>query len=213
VDDGPAAYLATSEGANDGWEATLDGRRLQPITLDGFRQGFVVPSGAGGTITMRFAPDAPYRTSLLLGLLPLVALAITAQRRRAPIGPPRPGSVAPLRSTVALPLALVVGGLLAGIGGVVLAALACAATHAAARRAHGALAAGALVLLGGVVVAVQPGRYPGTDEGTFGAPAQLLTAAGLAALVWATAAADPARRRPGPDPDAVPSDDVDDDDP
>jgi arabinofuranan 3-O-arabinosyltransferase len=82
---GEQAVLSVPENANSGWVATMDGRTLPRVRVDGWQQGWLVPAGSGGTVTLEFAPDAQYRQGLLLGGLAVVALVgsllIPARRR------------------------------------------------------------------------------------------------------------------------------------
>ena len=71
---GPASYLEVHENYNAGWAATLNGHALRAVYLDGWQQGFVVPTGAGGTITLSFRPAASYHLALVVSLLALVVL-------------------------------------------------------------------------------------------------------------------------------------------
>ena len=48
--------------------------RLRAVYLDGWQQGFVVPAGAGGTITLSFRPAASYHLALVVSLLALAVL-------------------------------------------------------------------------------------------------------------------------------------------
>ena len=57
---GAQSYLEVHQAANPGWTATLNGRRLTPVTLDGWQQAFVVPAGAGGRVVMTFTPTTGY---------------------------------------------------------------------------------------------------------------------------------------------------------
>lgn len=52
VGSGAASYLTTYENFNDGWKATLNGKKLDPVRLDGWQQGWRVPAGAGGTVEL-----------------------------------------------------------------------------------------------------------------------------------------------------------------
>jgi arabinofuranan 3-O-arabinosyltransferase len=87
------AVLAIKENRNDGWEAKLDGVVLDPITLDGWQQGWVLPQGAKGTVELTFKPDQQYRGALGVGFAGLAFVAVLAvlpaRRRERPL---RPGS-------------------------------------------------------------------------------------------------------------------------
>ena len=89
---GAASYLEVHENYNPGWAATLNGQQLTPVRLDGWQQGFVVPAGAGGTITLTFRPAATYHLALIASLLAvalLLAIAAWSFTRRAATGPRR----------------------------------------------------------------------------------------------------------------------------
>jgi arabinofuranan 3-O-arabinosyltransferase len=79
--------LVVPESINTGWVAhTSAGTRLTPVAVNGWQQGWVVPAGASGTVTLTFAPNSLYRAGLAggLALLPLLALmAWWPQRRRS----------------------------------------------------------------------------------------------------------------------------------
>ena len=76
---GAASYLEVHENYNPGWAATLNGQQLTPVRLDGWQQAFVVPAGAGGTVTLSFRPAATYHLVLVASLLAVaLLLAITA---------------------------------------------------------------------------------------------------------------------------------------
>ncbi|MFH9673181.1 glycosyltransferase [Streptomyces sp. NPDC017405] len=75
--------LRLADSAAGGWTATLDGKPLTPTTVDGWAQGFRLPS-AGGRLDVTY--DAPFtRTAWLWaqGLLAvvLVVLALPGRRR------------------------------------------------------------------------------------------------------------------------------------
>jgi arabinofuranan 3-O-arabinosyltransferase len=87
---GPESYLEIHQNANPGWVATLNGRRLAPATLDGWQQGYVLPAGRGGVVTLTYAPDGFYHLLLAaaaLGVLLLLAAALPRRWWRRP-GPP-----------------------------------------------------------------------------------------------------------------------------
>jgi arabinofuranan 3-O-arabinosyltransferase len=75
---GQEAYVEVHQNANPGWEAALNGHRLASATLDGWQQGFIVPAGAGGVITLTFAPATWYHIGLALAVLALIGLACVA---------------------------------------------------------------------------------------------------------------------------------------
>jgi arabinofuranan 3-O-arabinosyltransferase len=83
---GPASYLELHQNANPGWSATLGGRQLTPATLDGWQQGFIVPAGTGGVVTLTFRPAKFYHVWIILsaaGALGLLLAAIAGLRRRS----------------------------------------------------------------------------------------------------------------------------------
>ncbi|MFM9134813.1 MAG: alpha-(1-_3)-arabinofuranosyltransferase family protein [bacterium] len=70
--------LETSENANTGWQASIDGEPLVPARVDGWRQGWVLPAGAGGTVTLTFAPQRAYAAGLAGGAAGVLALLVLA---------------------------------------------------------------------------------------------------------------------------------------
>ncbi|MFC4019332.1 alpha-(1-_3)-arabinofuranosyltransferase family protein [Micromonospora sp. GCM10011542] len=78
--------LAVRENTNIGWQATVGGRTLKPVVVDGWQQGWILPAGASGEVVLRFAPDTTYRAGLLLGgvlLVAVILLAVLPERRPA----------------------------------------------------------------------------------------------------------------------------------
>ena len=84
------AVLTVPESHNVGWEATLDGQRLEPVRVDGWKQGWLVPEGAAGTVTMTYAPQRTFSVGLGAGAVLAGALALAGgllwRRRVAPQG-------------------------------------------------------------------------------------------------------------------------------
>ncbi|MGL6234979.1 MAG: alpha-(1-_3)-arabinofuranosyltransferase domain-containing protein [Segniliparus sp.] len=91
--------LVVPESVNPGWRAAANGhdgagaeivgKALQPVTVNGWQQGWIVPAGFEGAVQLRFPLNTWYRAGLvagLAGLVPLAALAIApaAPRRRDP---------------------------------------------------------------------------------------------------------------------------------
>ncbi|MGW1484183.1 alpha-(1-_3)-arabinofuranosyltransferase [Micromonospora parva] len=70
--------LAVRENTNTGWEATIGGRTLKPLVVDGWQQGWILPAGTSGEVVLRFAPDTTYRAGLLLGGILLAAVVLLA---------------------------------------------------------------------------------------------------------------------------------------
>jgi arabinofuranan 3-O-arabinosyltransferase len=83
---GPATYLEVHQNFSPSWTATLDGKTLTPIRLDGWQQGYLVPAGRGGTVHMTFGPERTYLLGLAVGalgviLLLLIAFGVIGKRR------------------------------------------------------------------------------------------------------------------------------------
>jgi arabinofuranan 3-O-arabinosyltransferase len=215
---GAASYLEVHENYNPGWAAELDGRPLTPVRLDGWQQGFVVPAGAGGTITMTFRPAGTYHLALIISMLAaalLLAVAAWSFTRRARRGAAPPGSgttdgVGGKRGIIGIGVARVWLGLL-GVAALIFVAggpvalavtlVACVACLAwpprpargtAGREPAGRLARLALaaMVVSGLLSAVRP--FGQGLFGPFGWPAQLCALVALAAAL--TPAVIPVRR-------------------
>jgi len=145
--------LVIPESINPGWVArTSTGTRLTPVAVNGWQQGWVVPAGNPGTITLTFASNSLYRAGLAVGLalLPLLALLAlwrTRQRRTddAPPQPWAPGAGAAVG-------VLAAGAVIAGVAGVVVAGAALGLRYALHNRQSDGitvgLSAGGLILAG-----------------------------------------------------------------
>jgi len=147
--------LVVPESINPGWVArTSAGVRLTPVAVNGWQQGWVVPAGDAGTITLTFASNGLYRMGLAVGLalLPLLALLALWRRRRPgddpPAGPWAPGGWA----SVAV---LAAGAVIAGVAGVVVCGAALGLRYMLRHRNSAAvtvaLSAGGLILAGAVL--------------------------------------------------------------
>ncbi len=108
-----AAILATTQSLNSGWAATLGGKRLEPVEVDGWMQGWRVPAGSTGDVHLVFTPQRPYLAGLALGLavmLGIVVLAGVLLVRRGRWQPADPGTPArPAGRALRTALVLVVG--------------------------------------------------------------------------------------------------------
>ncbi|AXI77822.1 glycosyltransferase family 2 protein [Peterkaempfera bronchialis] len=97
--------LRLAERADSGWQATLDGKELTPVTVDGWAQGFTLPASGGAlAVTHRGgALHTGWIWAQVLLALTVVVLALPSQRstndddlpeEEAPAAaePPAPGS-------------------------------------------------------------------------------------------------------------------------
>ncbi|GHB00224.1 alpha-(1-_3)-arabinofuranosyltransferase domain-containing protein [Streptomyces chryseus] len=199
---GEASYLQTYENANAGWQATLNGRELPSLRLDGWQQGWLIPEGEGGEVRMEYKPARVYEAGLIGGALALAALAALALYRRrteaqptspTPPAPPAPGSVLGL-AALTVTLALTAG---------LLAALLIPLLALVAHFRHTLLPLVALLAMtaAGTVAALQAGEPASASAGAFGPVAQLLALTALTAALVTTP-------RNAPDVHAVPGGDV-----
>lgn len=72
------SYLVVNENFNPGWRAVANGRPLRAVQLDGWRQGWLLPAGTYGVVTLTYPPDATYRANLFGGLGALLLLLLVA---------------------------------------------------------------------------------------------------------------------------------------
>ncbi|HYK32424.1 MAG TPA: hypothetical protein VEV63_10705, partial [Streptosporangiaceae bacterium] len=200
---GGAAYLEVHQNANPGWSATLDGRTLRAVRLDGWQQGFVVPAGAGGVVTLTFEPVKFYHVWIILsavGAIALLAIAWSGRRRRrvhdqmdravtcpAPATPRQPAAPAGLLRRLRLLASwwlglIALSALLVIIGGPVV--IAVPVLMVLAERwpnRYGVLAFGAAVASG--LFAALSSHPAASGSGAFGAPAQAFALVALAAAL------------------------------
>jgi arabinofuranan 3-O-arabinosyltransferase len=216
--DVPAAdrsrVLVVPESVNPGWTAhSADGATLHPIVVNGWQQGWVLPPGTAGTITLSFGLNTLYRAGLVSGLalLPLLALLAwwPARRRHggadSGTGPARPWRPGPL---VAGAGALAIGVVISGAAGAVVVAAALGVQYLLRRRPRlrdrvtlGMTAGG--FILAGAALSQSPWRsvdgYAGHSVGV-----QLLALISVGTLAAAVATARPREQDRSRTDDAAP---------
>ena len=197
--------LVVPESVNPGWVAhTETGARLTPVIVNGWQQGWVLPAGEQGTVTLSFPSNGLYRTGLIVGLalLPLLALLalVPARRPAQPFGPAlawRPGwlGVAGL---------LAAGTMIAGVGGLVVFGAALGAGHLLHHRGRLDRWTLAVVPAGLILAGALLSRYPWRSvDGYIGHSAwvQLFALIALAALAASLLPVPlPVPKRPAADP-------------
>jgi arabinofuranan 3-O-arabinosyltransferase len=191
--------LVVPESVNPGWVARSgDGAALTPVIVNGWQQGWVVPAGEQGSITLSFPSNRAYRTGLTAGLclLPLLLLmALVGARRPVAVLPPtrpwRPG----LPGVAGL---LAAGTLIAGPAGLAIFGAALGAAHLMRRDSVDRVTL-FTVPIGLILAGALLSRYPWRSvDGYIGHSAwvQLPALVGIAALAASLIPpAGPARRR------------------
>ncbi len=123
--------LVVPESVNPGWVAHSGaGETLTAVTVNGWQQGWVLPAGTAGPVTLSFPSNASYRAGLVGGLtlLPLlVALALLPVRRTRDVGPP----ASPWHPATAVrgSALIVAATVISGVAGIVVAGIALGARH------------------------------------------------------------------------------------
>jgi arabinofuranan 3-O-arabinosyltransferase len=191
-----AAYLVVRENANAGWHASLNGRRLQAVMLDGWQQGYLIPAGSVGLVRLDFTPQRSFGAGLVVGLLAvLLLLGMCWWPDTARRDPAAPAGV--LSGGLTAGLIALAGFALLGLAGLLLAVGLVGAQLAADRIVVGRRSASpprwptrlrwlppvALVLVGVLAAYFPPGSAHSVSESALG---QLL--AGVAVLATAATA-------------------------
>ena len=179
--------LVIPESINPGWVArTSSGARLTPVAVNGWQQGWVVPAGNPGTITLTFASNSLYRAGLAVGLalLPLLALlALWRTRVRGPCdAPARPWAPGAWAAVGVLAASAVI----AGVAGVVVTGALLGLRYALRHRerlrdSFTVLASAGGLILAGAVLSRHPWRSVDGYAG-HSANVQLLALISLAAV-------------------------------
>jgi arabinofuranan 3-O-arabinosyltransferase len=189
--------LVVPESINPGWTArSADNSVLAPVTVNGWQQGWVLPPGAAGLVTLSFTSNTTYRAGLIggLALLPLLALLafLPVRRPRVPDEPARVWQPGPVATGVAVIAAAAV---ISGIAGALVGGAALGVRWLLRRREKlceavtVGVAAGGLILAG-AVLSQNPWRsvdgYVGHSAGV-----QLLALASVAMVAASTVAMTP----------------------
>ncbi len=184
--------LVVPESINPGWTArAADGSRLAPVTVNGWQQGWVLPPGTAGPVTLSFTSNALYRAGLIggLALLPLLALVafLPVRRPRPTDEAARPWHPGRVTTSVAVVAAAAV---ISGIPGIIVGGAALGLRYVLRSREKlceavtVGLAAGGLILAG-AVLSQNPWRsvdgYVGHSAGV-----QLLALVSVAMLAAST---------------------------
>ncbi|MFM9035299.1 MAG: alpha-(1-_3)-arabinofuranosyltransferase family protein [Mycobacterium sp.] len=195
--------LVVPESVNPGWVAqSAAGANLTPVIVNGWQQGWVLPAGEQGAVTLSFGSNGAYRAGLATGLalLPLLLVMALVPARRPvpdypPAGPWQPGApgVAGL---------LGVGALIAGAGGLAVFGAALAAAAVLRRRHRDADRFALAVVPGGIIVAgALLSRYPWRSVDGYIGYSPWVQLPALVCLGALAASLLPIPRRPRPDPE------------
>jgi arabinofuranan 3-O-arabinosyltransferase len=150
-----ARVLVVPESVNPGWTArTGDGTLLKPVRVSGWQQGWVLPAGTAGPVTLTFASNTLYRAGLVggLALLPLLALLafLPVRRPRPPDEPARPWQPGRAATGVAV---LAAGAIISGVAGVIVVGAALAVRYLLRGREKLCDAMTVGITAGGLIVA------------------------------------------------------------
>jgi arabinofuranan 3-O-arabinosyltransferase len=179
--------LELAENANSGWTASLDGEQLSSVRVDGWRQAWVVPAGASGTVAITYTPDTAYRALLALGLVAALVLLVLALVPGRGNWEPA-GSEVRLTSRGRTVATLIVGALSIGVVGAGAAWVALRFAAAGVRRPWIA-AAGTVVATTAAVIAPWP--LSTSWSGSLPVAAALVVSAGTGLVLGALIAPDP----------------------
>jgi arabinofuranan 3-O-arabinosyltransferase len=88
VDVAGAVSLTLAVPSGTGWEATVDGRELPSITVDGWAQAWLLPEGAS-QVSLRYASGEALRLVVGVAVLGWIAVLLVASgvrpRTRRPV--------------------------------------------------------------------------------------------------------------------------------
>ena len=180
VSKGPATYIVIAQNFNSSWHASLANQTLKSVRVDGWEQGYLVPAGAAGTVSLTVQANTSFELLLVMGGLLLVGLLLLAlmPSRRA-----SPAVVAPRGTPFWLMLGACVAALVLISGPL---ALVLAPLVLIARRwgpAPLAITAFVAIVAAGIAAAWHPASLIYTGAGAFGRPAQIASVVAFAAVL------------------------------
>jgi arabinofuranan 3-O-arabinosyltransferase len=205
------SVLVVHENVNAGWKAKLNGVALRPVTIDGWQQGYLVPAGSSGLVTIDFGPQRPFRAALLVGVIGICLLGLLAWipgRRGAVRLPMAAASGKVMIPVLGLGLAVAIAGIVVGclmwLGAYLLSWVISVSLGASGwdSRARAALA-GALVLIPGVNLALNHWPETGYAGNTNAAALMCLSAVLLITVPGPPPRKPLARAAPSPAPGAA----------
>ncbi|MBN7298036.1 hypothetical protein IUU89_19195, partial [Mycobacteroides abscessus subsp. abscessus] len=169
----PSAHervLAVPESINPGWAARdAQGHLLTPVRVNGWQQGWVLPAGDGGKITLTFGLNTWYRAGLFggLALLPILAcLALLPARGRTTLPPVAPWCAGPAAGVAVLAALTAISGISGmAVGLAALAFKVWTRWPLRAVTAAGVYLAGGSLLLAGAALSRHPWRSVGGYTG------------------------------------------------
>ncbi|HET7664731.1 MAG TPA: alpha-(1-_3)-arabinofuranosyltransferase [Mycobacterium sp.] len=147
--------LVVPESINPGWTArTASGFMLASVTVNGWQQGWILPRGTAGPITLSFESNTLYRAGLIggLALLPLLALLafLPVRGRGADYETARPWHPGRLGTSVAV---LAAAALVSGMAGILVGAASLGLRYLLRRRERLCAAVTLGVTAGGLITA------------------------------------------------------------
>ncbi|GAA1960890.1 alpha-(1-_3)-arabinofuranosyltransferase [Nocardioides panacihumi] len=72
------AVLSMAQSVNRGWEARVGGKLLTPITVDGWKQGWRLPAGTSGNVSLQYAPQSMFQWGIVVGFSLAAGLTLLA---------------------------------------------------------------------------------------------------------------------------------------
>ncbi|MET0523484.1 MAG: alpha-(1-_3)-arabinofuranosyltransferase family protein [Nocardioides sp.] len=72
------AVLTVSQSENPGWQAHLGGKPLDSVVVDGWKQGWRIPAGSAGEVTLVFTPQSSFEAGIIIGLVLAALLNLAA---------------------------------------------------------------------------------------------------------------------------------------